>query len=177
MLWLLWLCLRFLSDRCVCTQTPGTNWQGLVTRHPGVQLPASAPPPASRQHTAKTVSSRAAKNPPKSPKMTHMRHFHHLRASAQTCRHCECLSYGVLCLITRVEGHMSATFTFPSVLPSSASSMASSVSSLAYPGSTSVNIFPKRVTIEASPWRPQSRQSRTQNMTIKSVRGMVSAVG
>ena len=140
------------------TTSETTNWHTLVARHLGVQLPASAPPSGPRQHPVKNcVPSRHQKITLKTSKKKDGICVPSpvLRASVnlllQTCSHRECQSYGILCLTNRVPSRTSVNFTFPSVLPSSALSMSSSVLSLAYSDCTLVKFFLKRVANEESP--------------------------
>ena len=46
---LLLLVLTLSFTVCMSTTSETTNWHTLVAQHPGVQLPASAPPPGPRQ--------------------------------------------------------------------------------------------------------------------------------
>ena len=105
---------------------------------------------------------------------------------SQACCHCECQSYGVLCSSLARQDRTAVNFTFPNKLPST---VASSVSSLAYPSHVPVNIFPNRVQSSASNQLASSvSSSRTLNCrcccyigqflshTTQTIRGMASSV-
>ena len=77
--------------------------------------------------------------------------FQDLRTSvkfmSQACCHCECQSFGVLCSSLARQDRTAVIFTFPNELPST---VASSVSSLAYPSHVPDNFLPNRVQSSAS---------------------------
>ena len=128
-----------------------------MTQHPGIQLPASAPPPGPRQHTAKTVCHREPQkfDQKKSKKLTEIQAF------SKSCEHrsASCPKRVAIASVRVMASsvHHSRAKTVQRSISSShaccrreSHPWRPSVSSLAYPSHVPVNFLPNRVQSSAS---------------------------